>query len=638
MATGDHGVNATNVAPPSEVLMRAVALHQAGMLEEAEITYRALLDKNPNDSHAWHYLGLIALQKERYSDAVNLIGRAIKLNRTIPAFHCNLGNAYKNLGQFDSAAAAFFEAVRLDPQFLAAHYNLGNTLLEQNKPEAATDSYRKTLLLKPDFAEAYSNMGNALRNQGYLLEARECYRKAYALGFNGARVRDAFMLPAIMGTRLEMLASRAEFERSLDQLILEKVTVDDPLKSVGETNFFLAYHGLNDRDLQVKVAKFYERACPSLLYTAPHCNKPRSGTLGKIRIGFLSMFFYSHSVSLCFSKVIEALSLKSQFEIFLISNRPIDKKIYSGFSGGCVTLPNNLEQARQILASLELDFLVYLDIGMEPLSYFLAYSRLARAQCVWGGHPVTTGISNMDYFLSTSLTEPPGADAHYSEKLVCFPRPLSSFARPLPPAKLKTRQELGLPEGRHIYMCPMKLQKIHPDFDAAMARILQLDEDGVIVLFEDGIFPFWKKSLSKRFEQTIPAEVRARIIFLPWIKDSGVFFSAIAAADIILDPFHFGIGSTLSVAFATGTPFVTKAGEFMRGRVGMGYCKMMGLTECVAADTESYSREAVAIATDQSVREKFSAKILENNSVFYGNLQPAEYLADFFCVHADSNE
>lgn len=154
-----HDFNATNVAPPSELLLKAVALHQAGQLDEAKAAYQSLLKDNPYDSDALHYLGLIAFQRGNYSDAANLIEQAIKLNDNIPAFHFNLGNAYKQLKQLDSAVAAYLEAIRLDPRFLQAHLNLGNVFKEQGKLEAATESYRKTLLLKPDYAQAHINLG-----------------------------------------------------------------------------------------------------------------------------------------------------------------------------------------------------------------------------------------------------------------------------------------------------------------------------------------------------------------------------------------------------------------------------------------------------------------------------------------------
>lgn len=176
---------------------------------------------------------------------------------------------------------------------------------------------------------------------------------------------------------------------------------------------------------------------------------------------------------------------------------------------------------------------------------------------------------------------------------------------------------------------------MHPDFDEAMTRILQIDGNGVVVLFEDIALPFAKKHLVERFEKTIPADVRERIIFLPWLKDPTDFVSAIATANVILDPFHFGIGSTAIMTFATGTPLVTKPGRFMRGRVGMAFCKMMDLPECIAEDTETYAQKAVQIAGNQSLRDTISAKMLENSRVLYENLQPVDDLADFFCSLAD---
>jgi len=164
--------------------MQAVSLHQCGKLDEAETVYNSLLKKNPRDSDALHYLGLIAFQKHNYSDAIKLIEAAIKINNKIPGFHCNLGNAYKASRQFDSAIAAFLEAVRLDPKFHAAHSNLGNTFKEQGKLDKAVASYRNALAINPDFAEAYNNLASVLHDQDKLDEAASNYRKALSLNPN----------------------------------------------------------------------------------------------------------------------------------------------------------------------------------------------------------------------------------------------------------------------------------------------------------------------------------------------------------------------------------------------------------------------------------------------------------------------
>jgi len=630
----NHSVNASNVAPPSELLMRGVALHQAGMLNEAEASYRALLARNPHDCDALHYLGLIALQRGLHQEAIYLIESAIRINRAIPAFHCNLGNAYKELGQLDSAIAAFREAVRLDPRFGVAYSNLGNTFLDKGKLDDAVLCYRKAIALIPDFAEAHKNLGSTLREQGKLDEALACYRRAQSLNPNdGLKVASLLMLPPIMGTQAEMLENRARFEHNLDHLLAEGITLTDPSKEFGATNFYLAYHGLNDRAIQQKTARLYEQACPALLYTAPHCASPSSAS-NKTRIGFLSKFIYAHSVSLCYGRVVEALAKRDEFEVSLISSHGHQEEsarnAYPNFSGTHVHLPNQLDLAREKVAALGLDILVYLDIGMDPLSYFLAFSRLAQVQCVVGGHPVTTGIGNVDYFLSSVLAEPENADAHYSEKLVRLPIRPSYFELPLMPATFKTRKELGLPEDGHLYTCPMKLQKIHPEFDAAITRILQLDPDGYVILFEDETHPTWRGLLEKRMAQTIPDNVRDRVLFLPWINDYSDFLSLNKISDVVLDPFHFGIGTTAIATYSVGTPVVTRPGEFLRGRIGLQFCKLLDVPECVAADTEDYARKALLIASDHALRENIKTRILANNYTLFENMQPIEDLANFF--------
>lgn len=65
----------------------------------------------------------------------------------------------------------------------------------------------------------------------------------------------------------------------------------------------------------------------------------------------------------------------------------------------------------------ELDVLVYPDVGMEPLSYYLSFSRLAPIQMTWWGHPITTSSPAMDYFISLE-EEIPEAHNHYTEQLV----------------------------------------------------------------------------------------------------------------------------------------------------------------------------------------------------------------------------
>ena len=144
-------------------------------------------------------------------------------------------------------------------------------------------------------------------------------------------------------------------------------------------------------------------------------------------------------------------------------------------------MDTRIQEQQQQVAREDLDIIFYPDIGMSSTTYFLAFSRLAPVQIVSWGHPETTGISTIDYFLSSSLFEI-NRKKKYSERLIC----LNEFPLYYEPPKnigiMKNRLELKLPENVRLYGCPQSLFKLHPDFDATLSKILDNDKKGYIVL------------------------------------------------------------------------------------------------------------------------------------------------------------
>lgn len=603
-----------------------------GLTDEAVNSYSIALRIKPDFAEAHNNLGIVLSMQGKIPEAIDSYRRAIALVPGYSEALNNLGTALQAQGQVEGALEVYRRALALTPGYGQAYFNLGNAMHER-MPEQALPYIQKAVELRPDFYEASLTLAKLLQAQGELAQASVAYQHCFALKPTaGMKIQIALMVPPIMGTLEQVKATRTRFEKNLDQLLLEQLTMGDPIKEYCNTNFHLAYHGVNDREVQEKVARLYAQACPELKFMAAHCSRSRPEGQKK-RIGFLSKFISRHSVALSFSRIVETLSAKGDFDVALISTVDRDNstfnEAYPNFAGKYVRLTGELAIARQEIAALELDVLVYLDIGMEAFSYFLAFARLARIQCVLGGHPVTTGVPALDYYLSSELIETENAQEHYSEKLVRFPYGVLYFERPATPVTGKTRVELGLPGSGSIYACPMTLHKLHPDFDVAIERILQLDRTGHVVLFADKKFSAWQRQLERRFALTISEEVRGRVIFIPWVTDSQDFMRIAEASDVVLDPFHFGIGTTAIPVCSVGTPFVTKPSEFMRGRVGLYFCKLMGLMECVTPDTESYARKTVSIATNPSERARIKSTMLANNHVLFGNNNAIQDLTSF---------
>jgi Flp pilus assembly protein TadD len=80
-------------------LTTALDLHKSGDLAQAAHLYQSILAHEPEQPDALHLLGVVALQQGNLRKAVELIGRAVAVNPSVPAFHGNLAEAYRAQGQ-----------------------------------------------------------------------------------------------------------------------------------------------------------------------------------------------------------------------------------------------------------------------------------------------------------------------------------------------------------------------------------------------------------------------------------------------------------------------------------------------------------------------------------------------------------
>jgi tetratricopeptide (TPR) repeat protein len=101
----------------------------AAILQQAEAAYRKILRKQHKHFDALHLLGVIEAQRRNFASAVDLIGRAIKLDSGSAAAHANMGNALRDLKRYEKAVASYDRALSLKPDYPEALVNRGNALL-----------------------------------------------------------------------------------------------------------------------------------------------------------------------------------------------------------------------------------------------------------------------------------------------------------------------------------------------------------------------------------------------------------------------------------------------------------------------------------------------------------------------------
>lgn len=93
----------------SDLLQRAVALHQSDRLAEAEPLYRHILCDKPDEPNALHLLGLVRSRAGFRDEGAMLIIRAIAVFPTFESYYVNLASLYRSIGD-NLSAIDWYEA------------------------------------------------------------------------------------------------------------------------------------------------------------------------------------------------------------------------------------------------------------------------------------------------------------------------------------------------------------------------------------------------------------------------------------------------------------------------------------------------------------------------------------------------
>jgi protein O-GlcNAc transferase len=222
---------------------------------------------------------------------------------------------------------------------------------------------------------------------------------------------------------------------------------------------------------------------------------------------------------------------RERFEVTLLRFPSVEDDLTHRLRASGIThdvlLSTNLHQARAQVAALELDVLVFTEIGMDFNSYFLAFSRLALRSIQFWGHAVTSGIETMDYFVTSkhfqSLedTKQKYSECVYRMKglTTVFPKPKQRFQKSFKTEDGSfaglTRQSLDLPSrlSSIMFLVPQTLYKLHPDFDVLLNKILSRVPNSFVV-FPQGDKKALVEQIKQRFRKNLSPQVYNRVHFV----------------------------------------------------------------------------------------------------------------------------
>jgi len=421
------------------------------------------------------------------------------------------------------------------------------------------------------------------------------------------------------------------------------------VKNFAQTaNFIPAYFNeANLKDIYVKRAEIIEYFLKLQGYEIDYEFTDRLINRKKIRLGILATAFLPSAETYAYLPVYEYLS--RDFEVILYSLAETGHQLeqYCQFSANSFKLlPQELSAQVNTIRADDVDIL-FIATNVTAVTNqicLLATHRLARIQVTSGGSVVTTGMRNIDYYISGTLTDPsPTAQDQYQEKLIKLEGSAHCFSYGTEAGKITTpveRNNLGIPEDAFVFISCANYFKTIPELVETWAKIISQVPNSVLVLLPFG--PNWSNNYPKlQFIDHLNSifikyglEPERLIVLDPQpVPDRQDMKEYYKIADVYLDSFPFAGTTSLIEPLQVNLPVIARQGNCFRSAMGAAMIQTLNIPDLVADSQESYIQLAVALGNNPELRQQKSDEIkaaMNNNPSFLDSRSYSAKMANLF--------
>lgn len=452
-------------------------------------------------------------------------------------------------------------------------------------------------------------------------------------------------LPKLYDSEPEIHRWHRRYTQGLEQCIAacDLETREGALRAAGGfsryANFFLAYQGFDDIPLLRCYGEFVHRVMAAAY---PHWSQLPAvpPARSEPRVGFVSAFFRSHTVGQHFLGWLTERD-RTVYRAHCYYLGDVQDSITEEYRRASDSFFQNrdLETMCAAIQRDQPDVLVFTDVGMDPIVSQIAALRLAPVQCVAYGHPVTTGLPTMDYFISGELMEPPDPQQFYTEKLVTLPNLGICYAKPIIPRAFltKTRSDFGLPADAVVYLSCQSLFKYLPQYDHLFAEIALAVPNARFVFL--GPNELRRRAFLRRLERAFSAAGLRAADFCCVLPEQSSFdyWNLHLVADVFLDTIGWSAGRSALDAVGCGLPIVTLPGRIMRQRQASATLSLLGVGETIARNETDYTKIAVRAGKERQWGKETVSKIESGHRCFSqrSTLRALENLVCGFVPNAD---
>ena len=349
---------------------------------------------------------------------------------------------------------------------------------------------------------------------------------------------------------------------------------------------------------------------------------PRAGR--RLRVGFINRHFGSQTETYTTLPMFEQLD-PERFEVVLFAHHANGSALEAYAQQRAAAfhlLPEEAGAQVDALRAAELDVAVF---GTNVTAVFnevtrLALHRVAPLQVVNNSSCTTTGMPEIDLYVSGTLTESEAAPEHFSERLGLVAGPAHAFnyeADRQEPTSRWTRAALGLPEDAVLFVTAANYFKIIPEMQRAWAKLLAGVPGSRLLVHPFN--PNWSSSYPvKRFAAEFDAVLAEHGVASDrWVLSTMKFPSRsdvkelLSVGDVYLDTFPFGGVNSLVDPLELGMPVIAWEGATFRSRMGAALLRTLGLDELIAGGEAGYLERAVSLAREADRRNEIKQRVAD---------------------------
>jgi predicted O-linked N-acetylglucosamine transferase (SPINDLY family) len=585
-------------------------LQKLDHIEEAEYCYRKALEIKPNLAETYNNLASIYQLNGDYIEARKLFNHCLQLKPDYIFAWFNLACISHGEGNSAQAKQELQQALKFNPNYVEALLTLATIIQAQGYFNEAIAICAKVLKLEPKNTDAYLKIGQIREFQNNFDQAKQAYLNILAIEPDNSHYQTIYNYFCLK------LADWSNYDQNVADLkeLTEANLAED--KTSPLSPYVINSYVLPNR-LFLKIAQKQAECLEKSLAGVKSINNfdfsLRNYAINfpshqgqKIRLGYISPDLRNHAVGVLVQDLFKYHN-RDQFTIYTYNLLDIDDEITQKIRAGSDYMRSFWQmpaaQAAQIIFSDRIDILI-------DLAGYTIYSRPdilalqpAPIQMQFMGYPQTMGAKFIQYILADQWLITPEIAQYYTEEVIYLPHAFVSS--PLSQKNVVlTKEEFGLPQDSFVFCCFNRHDKLEPHGFALWMKILQEVPHSVLWL-NDAIPEIKQNLVNAAQKHNIEGE---RLVFakkLPYDE----YLARYQLADLFLDTFIYGAGSTGIACLWGGVPLLTCMGETNASRMGASLSAAVNLPEMICSSPQEYLEKAIYWAKNPHKLQEMKARL-----------------------------